>query len=79
MVRIVNPQEGMEVYDPCVGSGGMLILSKQHLEEHGENSWNLRLCGQDNNGEVWAIYKMNLLLHSIPNATIANGFLIALQ
>ncbi len=22
MVRIANPQEGMEVYDPCVGSGG---------------------------------------------------------
>ncbi|MEH2445197.1 MAG: type I restriction-modification system subunit M N-terminal domain-containing protein [Nostoc sp.] len=33
MVRIVNPQERMEVYDPCVGSGGMLILSKQHIEE----------------------------------------------
>ncbi|MEH2268545.1 MAG: class I SAM-dependent DNA methyltransferase [Nostoc sp.] len=72
MVRIVNPQERMEVYDPCVGSGGMLILSKQHIEEHGGNSRDLRLYGQDNNGGVWAICKMNLLLHGIPNAVLQN-------
>jgi len=72
MVRIVDPQEGMEVYDPCVGSGGMLILSKQHIEEHAGNSRNLRLYGQDNNGGVWAICKMNLLLHGISNAVIEN-------
>ena len=72
MVRIVDPKEGMEVYDPCVGSGGMLILSKQHIEEHGGNPRNLRLYGQDNNGGVWAICKMNLLLHGIPNARIEN-------
>ncbi|AUB36898.1 hsdM, type I restriction enzyme M protein [Nostoc flagelliforme CCNUN1] len=72
MVRIVNPQEQMEVYDPCVGSGGMLILSKQHIEEHGGYSRNLRLYGQDNNGGVWAICKMNLLLHGIPNAVLQN-------
>jgi type I restriction enzyme M protein len=29
MVRLANPQEGMRVYDPCSGSGGMLILSKE--------------------------------------------------
>ncbi len=72
MVRIVNPSEGMEIYDPCVGSGGMLILSKQHIEEHGGNPRNLQLFGQDNNGGVWAICKMNLLLHGIPSARIEN-------
>jgi type I restriction enzyme M protein len=73
MVRIVDPQEGMEVYDPCVGSGGMLILTKQHIEEHGSNARNLRLYGQDDNGGVWAICKMNLLLHGISNAVIERG------
>lgn len=72
MVRITDPQERMEVYDPCVGSGGMLIMTKQHLEEHGSNARNLRLYGQDNNGGVWAICKMNLLMHGIPNARIEN-------
>jgi type I restriction enzyme M protein len=72
MVRLLEPQEGMRVYDPCVGSGGMLILSKQHVEEHGGNGRNVRLYGQDNNGGVWAICKMNMLLHGIPDADIQN-------
>jgi len=28
MVRILKPQEGMRIYDPCAGSGGMLIHYK---------------------------------------------------
>ncbi len=28
MVRLIEPREGMKVYDPAVGSGGMLILSQ---------------------------------------------------
>jgi type I restriction enzyme M protein len=60
MVRILKPSEGMRIYDPCVGSGGMLILSREYVEEHGGNIKNLRLYGQDNNGGVWAICKMNM-------------------
>jgi len=70
MVRLVKPQPGMRVYDPCVGSGGMLILSKEYLEERGGNARDLALYGQDSNGGVWAICKMNLLLHGIRNADI---------
>jgi type I restriction enzyme M protein len=72
MVRLLEPQETMRIYDPCVGSGGMLILSKQYVEEHGGNGRNVRLFGQDNNGGVWAICKMNMLLHGIPDADIQN-------
>ncbi len=72
MVRLARPQEGMRIYDPCVGSGGMLILSKQYVEEYGGNPRNLRLHGQDNNGGVWAICKMNMILHGIPDADIQN-------
>jgi type I restriction enzyme M protein len=72
MVRIARPEEGMRVYDPCSGSGGMLILSKEFLEEHQRNSKNLRLYGQESNGGVWAISKMNMLLHEIADADIRN-------
>jgi type I restriction enzyme M protein len=72
MVRILKPKEGMRIYDPCVGSGGMLILSKQYVEEYGGNPANLALYGQDNNGGVWAICKMNMILHGIPDANIQN-------
>jgi type I restriction enzyme M protein len=72
MVRVIKPQEGRRIYDPCVGSGGMLILSKQYVEEYGGNPSNLSLYGQDNNGGVWAICKMNMILHGIPDANIQN-------
>lgn len=77
MVRLIEPREGMRIYDPCSGSGGMLILSKEHVEEHGGNSRNLALFGQENNGGVWSISKMNLLLHGIPDADIRNADTLA--
>jgi type I restriction enzyme M protein len=77
MVRLIEPREGMRIYDPCSGSGGMLILSKEYIDEHGGNSRNLALFGQENNGGVWSISKMNLLLHGIPDADIRNADTLA--
>ena len=48
MVQILKPQQGMRIYDPCVGSGGMLILSREYVAEHGGDVNDLRLYGQDN-------------------------------
>ena len=73
MVRLLRPQEGMRIYDPCVGSGGMLILSREYVQEAGGNPNDLALYGQDSNGSVWAISNMNLLLHGIKNADIGYG------
>jgi type I restriction enzyme M protein len=73
MVRLIAPHEGMRIYDPCSGSGGMLILSKEYVEEHGGNPSNLALFGQENNGSVWSISKMNLLLHGIPDADVRHA------
>ena len=75
MVRLLKPQAGMRVYDPCVGSGGMLIVSHQYVEEHGGGK--VELCGQEANGGVWAICKMNMLLHGIPDADIQNEDVLA--
>lgn len=72
LVRILKPEPGMRVYDPCVGSGGMLIQSKQYVEDHFGNARNLSLYGQDPNGGSWAICKMNMLLHGIQDANIEN-------
>lgn len=72
LVQIIKPKEGMYVYDPTCGSGGMLVQSKQFVEEQGQNPQNLALYGQDNNGTVWTICKMNMILHNIPDARIEN-------
>ncbi|MFO0877586.1 MAG: class I SAM-dependent DNA methyltransferase [Gemmataceae bacterium] len=77
MVRLLDPHAGMRVYDPCCGSGGMLILAKQYVEEHGEDASDLSLYGQDANGGVWAICKMNMLLHGVLGADIQHGDTLA--
>ena len=77
MVRLAEPKEGMRIYDPCVGSGGMLVQSHEYVEEHGGDPRNLSLYGQDENGGVWAICKMNLLLHGIRGADIRNDDTLA--
>ena len=73
MVQLARPQEGMTVYDPCSGSGGMLILSNEYVAERGGNPRNLGLYGQEDNGGVWSISKMNMILHGIPDADLRNG------
>ncbi len=77
MVRLLDPKAGMRIYDPCCGSGGMLILSRQYVEEHGEDAGNLSLFGQEASGGVWAICKMNMLLHGVLGANIQHGDTLA--
>ncbi|MGX7827663.1 N-6 DNA methylase [Actinokineospora sp. 24-640] len=77
MVRLVEPAEGMRVYDPCAGSGGMLILSKEYIEQHGGDPRNLALYGQESNGGTWASCKLNMLLHGIKDAKIEHGDVLA--
>lgn len=77
MVRIAEPKEGMKIYDPCSGSGGMLVLSKEYLDEHRLDANNLGLYGQESNGGVWSISKMNMLLHGISTADMQNGDTLA--
>jgi len=73
IVQLLKPQSGMAIYDPTVGSGGMLIQSAQYVEEQGQNARNLTLAGQDNNGTVWSICKMNMILHNVLDADIRLG------
>ena len=72
MVRLVDPQEGMAIYDPCSGSGGMLIYARNHVADNGGDATNLALAGQENNGTTWSISKMNMLLHGIRHADLRN-------
>ncbi|MDD2271134.1 MAG: N-6 DNA methylase [Desulfuromonadaceae bacterium] len=73
LVQLIEPQEGMEIYDPTVGSGGMLIQSQLYVAEVGGNSRNLSLFGQEDNGGTWSICKMNMILHGINSADIKQG------
>lgn len=69
-VEICDPKEGMSIYDPTVGSGGMLIQARDYLRECGADSSELALYGQEKIGTTWSICKMNMLLHGISHAVI---------
>jgi type I restriction enzyme M protein len=77
MVRLVKPRPGMAVYDPCSGSGGMLIHAKEYIDEHGLDSRDLTLAGQEYNGGTWAVSKMNMILHGVLNAQLENDDTLA--
>jgi type I restriction enzyme M protein len=77
MVRLVDPKEGMSIYDPCSGSGGMLIYARNHVADNGGNPRNLQLAGQEANGTTWSISKMNMLLHGINDADLKNDDTLA--
>mgnify|MGYP001432789687 FL=1 len=73
LVSLLKPSAGMKIYDPTVGSGGMLIQTRNYLVQNGENPSNLSLYGQEMNLNTWAICKMNMFLHSVFNADVRKG------
>ena len=77
MVRLVKPELQHDIYDPCCGSGGMLIAAKEYIDEQGGNGRKANLFGQEFNGTVWSIAKMNMLLHGISTADLQNDDTLA--
>ncbi|MEM5783278.1 MAG: N-6 DNA methylase [Candidatus Aenigmatarchaeota archaeon] len=74
MVKILEPKPEESIYDPALGSGGMLIFSYIHLKEKNEKeARKLFLFGQEVNPLSLAIAKMNLIIHDISDANLALG------
>ncbi|WP_406342966.1 N-6 DNA methylase [Streptomyces sp. NBC_00648] len=73
MVELARPTAGMRIYDPCVGSGGMLIHAKEYIDEHGGDSGDLFLAGQDANSGSWVMATMNMLFHGAKSFSLKTG------
>jgi type I restriction enzyme M protein len=73
MVRLIDPKPKMSIYDPTVGSGGMLIQCSQYVSEQGGDGTDLDFHGQDSDGGVVSIAKMNLILHNLQSSHIEFG------
>ncbi|WP_204360869.1 class I SAM-dependent DNA methyltransferase [Nitratireductor sp. OM-1] len=72
MVRLLKPTLEHDIYDPCCGSGGMLIAAKEYIDENGQDGSKANLFGQEFAGTVWSIAKMNMLLHGLNNPDLRN-------
>jgi type I restriction enzyme M protein len=66
IARLMDPKQGEEVYDPCCGSGGLLIKCQLVLKEREQNiDRPLQLHGQELTGSSFAIARMNMVLHDM--------------
>lgn len=73
MVELLRPTQGMRLYDPCVGSGGMLIHAKEYVEEHGGDTKDMFFAGQDANSGSWIMSTMNMVLHGVRRFDLRTG------
>lgn len=70
IAKILDPEPGMEVYDPCCGSAGLLIKcqlvlqEKMHLRSKQKYA-PLKLFGQEFIGTTWAMANMNMVIHDM--------------
>ncbi len=70
MAKIMDAEPGMEVYDPCCGSGGLLIKCELEMEAkmslRSKNKYApLQLHGQEFIPSTWAMSKMNMVIHDM--------------
>jgi type I restriction enzyme M protein len=68
MAHILDPQPGQEVYDPCAGSGGLLIKTHLRFQEKFQHDYGLaplRFYGQENLASTYAMSKMNMFIHDM--------------
>ncbi len=75
MAKIMDPEPGMEIYDPCCGSAGLLIKCELALENaitpspspggRGEKPAPLKLYGQEYIANTWAMANMNMIIHDM--------------
>lgn len=73
LVNILEPHDDSTIYDPTIGSGGMLIQSKNYVEARYGSTKNITLYGQEKSGTVWSLCKMNMLFHGIYDSKIENA------
>lgn len=64
LVEILEPYEG-RIFDPFCGSGGMFVQSHKFLQNHGGDTDQISLYGQEIKESTWRISKMNLYLRGL--------------
>ncbi len=80
MSKVLQPEPGMEIYDPTCGSGGLLIKCEIAAKEWGHScpqangkkkngdrsvATPLKLYGQEYVADTWAMACMNMIIHDM--------------
>ncbi len=73
MTQMLEPKSGESIYDPTVGTGGMLISALAEVKRKGGDTRTLGLYGQELIHITAAIARMNLVLHGVEDFEIISG------
>ena len=73
MAQMLEPQAGETIYDPTVGTGGMLISALAEVKRQGGDTRTIGLYGQELIHITAAIARMNLVLHGVEDFEIIAG------
>lgn len=70
IARIMDSEPGMDIYDPCCGSAGLLIKCELVLHEkmslRSRSTFSpARLYGQESIPTTWAMANMNMIIHDM--------------
>jgi type I restriction enzyme M protein len=70
MAKIMDPEPGMNIYDPCCGSAGLLIkcelaLNEKMKAQKEDKFLPLKLYGQEYIPQTWAMANMNMIIHDM--------------
>ena len=73
MAQMLEPKAGERIYDPTVGTGGMLISALAAAKRRGGDTRTLGLYGQELIHITAAIARMNLVLHGVEDFEVVAG------
>lgn len=71
VAKLAEPKAGSRICDPCMGSGGLLLLAGEEVEKLG--SKNYALYGQESTGSTYQLARMNMFLHGKDSARLEWG------
>jgi type I restriction enzyme M protein len=55
---------GFSIYDPCMGSGSLLLQARNYIHEDCRNS--IQFFGQEISHTTYNLSRMNMILHNVP-------------
>lgn len=64
IVEMLEPYRG-RIYDPAMGSGGFFVQSEKFIEEHGGQTGDVSVYGQEYNPTTWRLAAMNMAIRGI--------------
>ena len=64
VVRGKADKQGFSIYDPCMGSGSLLLQAKNYLAASVRNT--IQFFGQERSHTTYNLARMNMILHHVP-------------